>query len=60
MFVVSEDAFRDLLDRHPDLASKLLMNLFYLTGERLRESIANKILSETIAAPKLLRGFPPA
>jgi CRP-like cAMP-binding protein len=57
MFVVSEEAFRDLLDRQPDLASKLLMNLFYLTTERLRGSIANKILSETVEVPKLLRGF---
>lgn len=57
LFVVEEEAFSDLLDRHPDLASKLLMNLFYVTGERLRETIANKLIPEGTPTPKLLRGL---
>ena len=57
MFVVQEDTFNDLLYNHPDIASKLMMNLFYVIGERLRESIQNKLIDENIAAPKLLRGF---
>lgn len=57
LFVVQEDVFRDLMDRHPNLASKLLMNLFYVTGERLRESIENKLIPEGAPIPKLLRGF---
>lgn len=57
LFVVQEETFRDLLERHPDLASKLLMNLFYITGERLRESIENKLIDDGVAVPKLLRGF---
>jgi CRP-like cAMP-binding protein len=57
LFVIEEDIFRDLLERHPDLASKLLMNLFYVTGERLRVSIKDKLIDDNIAVPKLLRGF---
>ena len=57
MFVVQEDTFNDLLYNHPDIASKLLMNLFYVIGERLREFIKGKLIDENIAAPKLLRGF---
>lgn len=57
LFVVHEDAFRDLLDRKPDIASKLLMNLFYITGERLRESIRGKLIAEGVPAPKLVRGL---
>lgn len=57
LFVVHEDAFRNLLDRKPDLASKLLMNLFYITGERLRESIQGKVIAEGLPIPKLVRGL---
>ena len=57
LFVVEEEIFRDLLERHPDLASKLLMNLFYVTGERLRVSIKDRLIDDNIAVPKLLRGF---
>ncbi|UCD57497.1 MAG: cyclic nucleotide-binding domain-containing protein [Candidatus Hydrogenedentota bacterium] len=57
LFVVEEEVFRDLIDRHPSLASKLLMNLFYITGERLRELIRGKLLDEGTAPPKLLRGL---
>jgi CRP-like cAMP-binding protein len=57
LFVIREEAFRNLLEREPDLASKLLMNLFYITGERLRDSIQGKLLDETVMAPKLLRGL---
>jgi len=57
MFVVEEEAFNDLLYNHPDIASKLLMNLFYVIGERLRDYIKGKLIDENIAAPKLLRGF---
>jgi CRP-like cAMP-binding protein len=57
MFVVQEDTFNDLLYNHPDIASKLLMNLFYVIGERLSEYIKGKLIDENIAAPKLLRGF---
>lgn len=57
LFVVQDDTFNDLLYNHPDIASKLLMNLFYVIGERLRESIKNKMLDESVPVPKLLRGF---
>lgn len=57
MFVVHEDVFRNLLDRDPDLASKLLMNLFYVTGERLRETIRGKLIAEGTPMPKLIRGL---
>jgi CRP-like cAMP-binding protein len=57
LFVMQEEVFRDLLERHPELASKLLMNLFYVTGERLRETIKNKVIADGIAIPKLLRGL---
>jgi len=57
LFVVQEETFNDLLYNHPAIASKLLMNLFYVIGERLRESIRDKLLDESIAIPKLLRGF---
>jgi CRP-like cAMP-binding protein len=57
LFVVHEDAFRDLLDRNPDIASKLLMNLFYVTGERLREAIRGKVIAEGVPIPKLVRGL---
>ncbi len=57
LFVVQEGAFNDLLYNHPEIASKLMMNLFYVTGERLRESIENKLIDENIPVPKLLRGF---
>lgn len=57
LFVVRDDTFNDLLYNHPDIASKLLMNLFYVIGERLRESIKNKMLDESVPVPKLLRGF---
>jgi len=57
LFVVHEDAFRNLLDRSPDVASKLLMNLFYITGERLRETIRGKIIGEGLPIPKLVRGL---
>jgi CRP-like cAMP-binding protein len=57
LFVVHEDAFRNLLDRKPDLASKLLMNLFYITGERLRESIRDKVIAEGTPMPKMVRGL---
>jgi CRP-like cAMP-binding protein len=57
MFMVEEEAFADLLDRHQDLASKLLMNLFYITGQRLRESIRNRLIDENVPVPKALRGF---
>ncbi len=57
LFVVEEEAFSDLLDKHPDLASKVLMNLFYVTGERLRETIENKLIPEGTPTPKLLRGL---
>lgn len=57
MFVVEEETFNDLLYNHPDIASKLLMNLFYVIGERLSDYIKGKLIDENIAAPKLLRGF---
>ncbi|RJP17288.1 MAG: cyclic nucleotide-binding domain-containing protein [Candidatus Abyssobacteria bacterium SURF_5] len=57
LFVVHEDAFRNLLDNNPDIASKLLMNLFYVTGERLREAIRGKVLAEGVPIPKLIRGL---
>lgn len=57
LFVVQDNTFNDLLYNHPDIASKLLMNLFYVIGERLRESIKNKMLDESVPVPKLLRGF---
>jgi CRP-like cAMP-binding protein len=57
LFVVQEKTFNDLLFNHPGIASKLLMNLFYVTGERLRESIANKLIDESTPTPDLLRGF---
>jgi len=57
LFVVEEEAYSDLLDKHPDLASKLLMNLFYVTGERLRETIENKLIPEGTPTPKLLKGL---
>jgi CRP/FNR family cyclic AMP-dependent transcriptional regulator len=57
LFVVHEDVFRNLLDRTPDLASKLLMNLLYIPGERLRESIRDKLIAEGTPVPKLIRGL---
>lgn len=57
LFVVHEDIFRDLLERYPDIASKLLMNLFYITGERLREAIRDKVIAEGTPVPKLIRGL---
>lgn len=57
MFVVHEDVFRNLLDRDPNLASKLLMNLFYVTGQRLRETIRGKLIAEGTPMPKLIRGL---
>ena len=57
LFVVQENAFSDLLHNHPELASKLLMNLFYVTGERLRVSIQNKLIDEGAPVPKLLKGL---
>ncbi|GAB4338634.1 MAG: hypothetical protein Kow0099_12920 [Candidatus Abyssubacteria bacterium] len=57
LFGIREEAFRSLLERKPDLASKLLMNLFYITSERLRDSIQGKLLDESVMAPKLLRGL---
>ena len=57
LFVVQDNTFNDLLYNHPAIASKLLMNLFYVIGERLRESIKNKMLDEGVPVPKLLRGF---
>jgi CRP-like cAMP-binding protein len=57
MFVVQEETFNDLLYNHPDIASKLLMNLFYVIGERLREFIKGKLIDENVPTPKLLRGF---
>ncbi len=57
MFVVHEDVFRNLLDRDPGLASKLLMNLFYVTGRRLRETIRGKVIAEGTPMPKLIRGL---
>lgn len=57
LFVVQENAFSDLLHNHPELASKLLMNLFYVTGERLRESIRNRLIDEGMPVPKLLKGL---
>ena len=57
LFVVQEDNFNELLYNHPDIASKLLTNLFYMVGERLRESIRGKLIDEGIAVPKLLKGF---
>lgn len=57
MFVVEEEAFRNLLDQEPDLASKLLMNLFYITGERLREAIRGKLIAEGTPTPKLIKGL---
>ncbi|MBI4831415.1 MAG: cyclic nucleotide-binding domain-containing protein [Candidatus Lindowbacteria bacterium] len=57
MFVVEETAFGDLLEKHHGLASRLLMNLFYITSERLRESIRNKLIDEGVPLPKMLKGF---
>ena len=57
LFVVEEEMFRDLLDRHAAIASKLLMNLFYITGERLREALRNNLIAEGISPPKLLKGL---
>ncbi len=57
LFVVEENVFRDLLERQPELASKLLMNLFYITGERLREAIRDKLIAEGTPVPKLIRGL---
>jgi CRP/FNR family transcriptional regulator len=57
VFVVEEEMFRDLLDRHAGTASKLLMNLFYITSERLREALHGKVLAEGISPPKLLKGL---
>ncbi len=57
LFVVHEDAFRNLLERRPDIASKLLMNLFYITGERLRETIRDKVIGEGVPTPKMVRGL---
>ncbi len=57
LFVVQDKTFNDLLFNHPDIASKLLMNLFYVIGERLRESIRDKLIDESVAVPKLLRGL---
>ena len=54
---MKEDTFNDLLFNHPDIASKLLMNLFYVIGERLRESIRDKLIDESVAVPKLLKGL---
>jgi CRP-like cAMP-binding protein len=57
LFVVREDTFNDLLYNHPEIASKLLMNLFYVIGERLRESIQNRLIDDHVPTPKLLRGL---
>lgn len=57
LFVVQDGTFNDLLHNHPEIASKLLMNLFYVIGERLRESIRDKLIDEGVAVPKLLKGF---
>ena len=57
LLVVQEATFNDLLYNHPEIASKLLMNLFYVIGERLRESIKGRLIDEGVPIPKLLRGF---
>jgi len=57
LFAVEEEMFRDLLDRHADIASKLLMNLFYITSERLRETLRDKLIAEGITPPKMLKGL---
>ena len=57
LFVVKEDTFNDLLFNHSAIASKLLMNLFYVIGERLREAIQNRLIDDGMPIPKLLRGF---
>jgi len=57
VFVVEEEMFRELLDRHAGTASKLLMNLFRITSERLREALRDKLLAEGISPPKLLKGL---